>query len=54
MTFPLAKRIIVPRPYVRSEATDIRKTFARVKREQAERDACVVLGKVVPLKGSKS
>lgn len=40
MKHPMAHKIIIPRAYVPSEATDIRKTFARVKREQAEAQAC--------------
>ena len=40
MKYPMQHRIIKPvSPYVRSESTDIRKTFARIKREQAEKEA---------------
>ena len=33
-TPPLAHKVIIPRPWVKSEATDIRITFARVIAEQ--------------------
>lgn len=33
--FPMAHKVDTSHPYTRSEATDIRKTFARAKRQQA-------------------
>ena len=50
MKYPMQHRIIKPAsPYTRSESTDIRKTFARVKREQAEKEAAQPLS-VRPLR----
>lgn len=33
---PMAHKINIPRPWVPSAATDISKTFARIRKQQAE------------------
>ncbi len=51
MKFPLAHRIAIPRPYVRSEATDIRKTIKAERARLKEKAVCVSLrGPVVKLR----
>ena len=50
MKYPMQHRIIKPAvPYVRSESTNLAKTFARIRREQAEQEAAKPLN-VRPLR----
>lgn len=41
MKHPLAHRVNTTHPYTPAVATDIRKTFARVRRKQAEAQTCL-------------
>lgn len=52
MKYPMSHRISIPKPYIRSEATDIRETFkAEVKRLEDEAKPEPVRPRVTPLRG---
>lgn len=47
MKYPMAHRIQIPQPYVRSEATDIRETF------KAEYERLKAAAECVPMKSTR-